>query len=914
MSGRIYGGDQYFRGLTGLGDIGSILSKSIDGRGMTGKSISCYARCLKGGLEINKTAVLKKRILLRQNTSDMAKNLVIVESPAKAKTIEKFLGADFQVESSYGHIADLPSREIGVDVENGFKPKYEVSADKKAVVSKLKSLSKSADTVWLASDEDREGEAISWHLSEELKLDRKKTKRIVFHEITKSAILKAIDNPREIDYNLVNAQQARRVLDRLVGYELSPVLWRKVKGGLSAGRVQSVAVRLIVEREREIIEFSPEASYSVTAEFTNEAGKTVKAKLAKNFATKAEAQDFLNKNIGSQYKVADLETKPAKKSPAAPFTTSTLQQEAARKLYLPVGITMQLAQRLYEAGLITYMRTDSVNLSKEAMDATRDEIITSYGKEFSRPRTFANKNKGAQEAHEAIRPTDISRHSVNIDRDQARLYDLIWKRTIASQMSDAELERTNVKIQANNHSELFQANGEVIKFEGFLKVYLEGNDEDDEEQEGMLPALRVNENLNNSFITATERYSRPAARYTEASLVKKLEELGIGRPSTYAPTISTIINRNYVEKGTLEGQERAYTQMTLSGGNISEKVLKETNGSDKGKLVPTDIGTIVTDFLVKNFGNILDYNFTAKVEQDFDEIAEGNVDWAEMMRDFYEKFHPNVKEVEENADRESGERLLGTDPKTGKPVSVRLGKFGPVAQIGDADDEAKQFASLRTEQNIGTITLEEALNLFLLPKDLGTYKGEEVEVNNGRFGPYIRFGKTFISLPKGEDPLDVSIDRAKELIEEKLKADAPIGYYRNEPVQKGVGRFGPFIKWNGLFINVSKKYNFDNLSQDDLNSLIEDKLQKDIDKVIHKWDDEGILIEKARWGRSVITKGKIKIELSKDVDASLLTLDQVKEMIEKKTPAKKAAAKKTATKKPAGKTAKKTTATPTKKK
>ncbi|WP_125722561.1 type I DNA topoisomerase [Flavobacterium ustbae] len=825
----------------------------------------------------------------------MAKNLVIVESPAKAKTIEKFLGSDFQVESSYGHIADLPSKEIGVDVENGFKPKYEVSPDKKALVTKLKSLSKNAETVWLASDEDREGEAISWHLAEELKLDTKKTKRIVFHEITKSAILKAIDNPREIDYNLVNAQQARRVLDRLVGYELSPVLWRKIKGGLSAGRVQSVSVRLIVEREREIQNFNAVATYSIVAEFVNEAGKAFKAKLPKNFNTKKEAEDFLNQNIGSKYKVADLETKPTKKSPTAPFTTSTLQQEAARKLYLPVGITMQLAQRLYEAGLITYMRTDSVNLSQEAMAAAEAEIIKSYGKEFSKPRVFANKNKGAQEAHEAIRPTDMSRHTVNIDRDQARLYDLIWKRTLASQMSDAQLERTNVKIEADNHSEIFTASGEVLLFEGFLKVYLEGHDDDEEEQEGMLPALKVNEKLANNYITATERYSRPPARYTEASLVKKLEELGIGRPSTYAPTISTIINRNYVEKGTLEGVERNYTQLTLQNNKVGEKSLKENTGSDKGKLVPTDIGTIVTDFLVKNFENILDYNFTAKVEQDFDEIAEGNIDWAKMMQDFYNHFHPNVKEVEANAERESGERILGKDAD-GRQVSVRLGKFGPMAQIGEADDEDKKFASLMADQNIGNITLEEALNLFLLPKSLGEYKGEEVEVNNGRYGPYVRHGSVFISLPRGEDPLNVSKERAQELIDEKALADAPIATYKGEGVQKGVGRFGPFIKWNGLFVNVSKKYNFDNLSQADVEELIEDKLQKNIDKVLHNWEEEGIVVEKARWGRSVILKGKIKIELSKDVDATKLTLEQVQEMIAAKTPAKKAPAKKTAAK------------------
>ena len=831
---------------------------------------------------------------MRQRKANMAKNLVIVESPAKAKTIEKFLGKDYQVESSYGHIADLPSKEIGVDIENGFKPKYEVSSDKKALVKKLKDLSKSVETVWLASDEDREGEAIAWHLAEELKLDANKTKRIVFHEITKTAIQKAIENPRTIDYNLVNAQQARRVLDRLVGYELSPVLWKKVKSGLSAGRVQSVSVRLIVERERDIQNFKAEASYSITAEFVNEAGKTFKARLPKNFATKQEAQDFLNKNIGSEYKVTDLETKPGKKSPAAPFTTSTLQQEASRKLYLPVGVTMMLAQRLYEAGLITYMRTDSVNLSQEAMAAAEAEITKSYGKEYSKPRNYATKSKGAQEAHEAIRPTDMTRHTVNIDRDQARLYDLIWKRTVASQMSDAKLERTNVKIEANNHKEIFAASGEVLLFEGFLKVYLEGSDDEDVEQEGMLPALKVNEKLRNNYITATERFSRPPARYTEAALVKKLEELGIGRPSTYAPTISTIISRNYVEKGSFEGQERKYAQLTLKSGAVSEQQLKENVGSDKGKLVPTDIGMIVNDFLVNHFETILDYNFTAKVEQDFDEIASGNEDWTKMMNDFYSHFHPNVIDVEKNADRESGERILGTDPDSGKPVSVRLGKFGPMAQIGDAEDDEKRFASLLPEQNIGSITLDEALGLFMLPKTLGTYKGEEVEVNNGRFGPYVRFGKTFISLPKGMDPLDVNFEVASKLIAEKEQADAPIGTYQNEPVQKGVGRFGPFIKWNGMFINVNKKYDFDNLSQSDIVNLIEDKLQKDRDKLIHNWEDEGIRVEKARWGRSVILKGKTKIELTKDVDAEKLTLDQVKALIEEKAPAKKTAKKTTA--------------------
>lgn len=826
----------------------------------------------------------------------MAKNLVIVESPAKAKTIEKFLGKDFQVESSYGHIADLPSKEMGVDVLHGFKPQYEVSSDKKSLVKKLRDLAKTADTVWLASDEDREGEAISWHLAEELKLDPNKTKRIVFHEITKSAIQKAIENPRGINYNLVDAQQARRVLDRLVGYELSPVLWRKVKGGLSAGRVQSVAVRLIVEREREIQNFIPAVSFAITAEFKTADGKVVKAKLPKSFSTQKEAEAFLQSNVGGQYKVANLETKPAKKSPAAPFTTSTLQQEASRKLNLPVGITMQIAQRLYEAGHITYMRTDSVNLSTEALEAAKNEIVSSYGKEFSKPRNFSTKSKGAQEAHEAIRPTDMSKHQLPLDRDQARLYELIWKRTLASQMADAELERTNVAIGCDKFSELFAATGEVLKFEGFLKVYLESSDDDEEEQEGMLPALRVGEDLMRQTLLATQRFTRAAARYTEASLVKKLEELGIGRPSTYAPTISTIINRNYVEKGTTEGTERPYVQLILANDQVKEKNLVEHTGSDKGKLIPTDIGTIVTDFLVKNFDGIMDYHFTAKVEEDFDSIAEGNRNWSQMMQEFYDEFHPNVKEVELNAERESGERILGTDPKSGKPISVRLGRYGAMAQIGDVDDENKQFASLRADQNIGTITLEEALNLFLLPKNLGTYLGEEVEVNNGRFGPYVRFGSVFISLPKGLDPLDVDMPKAKELIDEKNRADAPIGYYQELPVQKGVGRFGPFIKWNGMFINVNKKYDFDHLSQADLEQLIQDKLQKEEDKLIHHWEDAGIRVEKARWGRSVILQGKTKIELSKDFDAEGLTLEKAQALIAEKAPAKKAAAKKTTAK------------------
>lgn len=833
----------------------------------------------------------------------MAKNLVIVESPAKAKTIEKFLGKDFKVASSFGHIADLPSKELGVDVEGDFTPKYTVSSDKKKLVNELKSLSKKADTVWLASDEDREGEAIAWHLAEELKLDKDKTKRIVFHEITKSAILKAIENPRNIDYNLVNAQQARRVLDRLVGYELSPVLWKKVKGGLSAGRVQSVAVRLIVEREREIEAFTPVASYRVDAEFTTADGSKFKAKIPKNFETEAAAREFLQKNVGANYKISDLTKKPAKKSPAAPFTTSTLQQEAARKLYFSVGKTMTIAQRLYEAGLITYMRTDSVNLSKDAKDAAQKEIVNSYGKEYSNPRDYKGKSKGAQEAHEAIRPTDMTRHNITGDNDQARLYDLIWKRTLASQMSDAQLERTNVKIDVLSKekvSENFTANGEMIKFDGFLKVYLEGTDFEEEEQDGMLPNMKKGDTLDNNYITATQRFTRPPYRYTEASLVKQLEELGIGRPSTYAPTISTIISRNYVEKGTVEGVERNYIQITLKSDTVKDKTLTETVGSDKGKLVPTDIGMIVNDFLVDHFKNILDYNFTAKVEQDFDDIAEGKEEWTKMMKDFYGKFHPQVEHVEENADRESGERILGEDPATGKTVLVRLGKYGPMAQIGAPEDEEKKFASLRPDQQLHLVTFEEVMDLFKLPKTLGVYDNEEVEVNNGRFGPYVRFGKTFISLPKGMDPLDVDMAFAKQLIEEKKKADAPIYMYEDLPVQKGVGRFGPYIKWNNMFINVNKKYDFDNLSDEDIVQLIEDKKQKEIDKLINEWPEEKIRIEKARWGRFNIIKGKTKVELPKGTEADKITLEEAKALLEKKSPKKKKTTKKkTTTKKKA---------------
>ena len=826
----------------------------------------------------------------------MAKNLVIVESPAKAKTIEKFLGSDYKVMSSYGHIADLPDKELGVDVAHGFKPQYLVAADKRNLVKALKEEVKKADTVWLASDEDREGEAIAWHLSEELKLSQEKTKRIVFNSITKSAIEHAIKNPRGIDYNLVNAQQARRVLDRLVGYELSPVLWKKIRKGLSAGRVQSVSVRLIVEREREIQDFQSEVSYKITAEFLTKEGKLIKTYTHKSFPTQEAAKAFLEKNIGATFSVGSLETKPAKKSPAPPFTTSTLQQEAARKLHFSVSKTMQLAQRLYESGLITYMRTDSVNLSPEALSAAKQEIVKSYGEAYSKTRQYTSHSKGAQEAHEAIRPTDMAAHTVRAEADQVRLYELIWKRTIASQMSDASLERTQVKVNASTHTEPFIGSGEVIVFDGFLKVYLEGKDDEEEEDEGMLPAMKVGESLSSKHITATQRFTRPPFRYTEASLVKKLEELGIGRPSTYAATISTIQNRGYVERSSLEGESRPYLQLSLIKNEIKEKKLTENVGADKGKLIPTDIGMIVNDFLITHFATIVDYNFTAKVEEEFDDIASGKEDWAKMVGRFYDTFHPTVAHVEQNAVRETGERILGTDPATGKPVSVRLGRYGAMVQIGTVEDEEKpRFASLLPHQTIDSITFEEAMKLFELPRKLGVYQGKEVESNIGRFGPYIRFGDTFISLDKSLDVFSITFDEAKEVIDQKQKADAPISVYDGKEVTKGTGRFGPFIKWNNMFISVSKKYDFEHLSQSDIIFLIEEKLKKESEKVVKEWAEEGIHIEKARWGRYHLLKGKTKVELSKDTDIEAFTLAEAQSLLATKEKPKKATATKKAT-------------------
>ena len=813
----------------------------------------------------------------------MPKNLVIVESATKAKTIEKILGQDFKVVSCVGHISDLPVKELGVDVENDFKPKYIIPTEKKPVIKDLKKYVSESDKVWLASDEDREGEAIAWHLFENLNLTNKDYDRIVFHEITKNAILAALDSPREINYNLVNAQQARRVLDRLVGYELSPVLWRKVKTGLSAGRVQSVSVRLIVEKEREIKNFLTNSTYKSIGTFKNSSGVNLKAELNNKFDSAEEVKVFLQKNINSTYTVSNVEKKPAKKSPTPPFTTSTLQQEASRKLGFGVTRTMSTAQKLYEAGLITYMRTDSVTISEEAKSSILSKIESKYGDSYVNLRNYKNKNKSAQEAHEAVRPTDISVEDISSDYDQQRLYQLIWRRTISSQMSDAQIERTVVNINSNSFDEIFIARGEVIKFDGFLRVYNEGTDDETQEEKGTLPQLNVNENLDLINIISRESFSRPPSRYTEASLVKKLEELGIGRPATYATTISTIQNRGYVSKGDNEGQERAYKSIELRNGDIIESTSTEKTGSNKGKLVPTDIGIIVNDFLVDNFNNILDYGFTAEVEKSFDKIAEGNQNWTDIIKQFYTDFHTNVNIVKDTAERQSGEKILGDDPVSGRVVKVRLGKFGPIAQIGTVDDEDKPiFASLTKEQQLDTITLDEALELFKFPKEIGTYKGEIVTVNNGRYGPYLKFSSKSISIPKEIDPHSVDIDSAIPLIEEKLKADEPIHIYNDLPVTKGKGRFGPFIKWNEMFINVNKTYDFDNLTIDNIEELIELKLKKEKEKLIAEWVDEGIKLEKGRWGRSVISMGKKKIEIPKEIDPKTITLDIAKEYLNPK--------------------------------
>jgi DNA topoisomerase-1 len=827
----------------------------------------------------------------------MAKNLLIVESPAKAKTIEGYLGKDFLVKSSYGHIRDLVKTDDAIDVNNNFEQKYEVPADKKAVVAELKKLAKEAETVWLASDEDREGEAISWHLFETLGLKEDSTKRIVFHEITKPAILKAIDSPRKIDYNLVHAQQARRVLDRLVCFELSPVLWRKVKPSLSAGRVQSVAVRLIVDREREVTAFKANAAYKIIAIFTTgKAKELLRAELPERYDTEAEATKFLEDCKSASFTITSLETRPTKRGPAAPFTTSTLQQEASRKLGFSVSRTMTVAQKLYESGRITYMRTDSVNLSETALNAAAAEINSAYGAKYHEQRKFKTKSAGAQEAHEAIRPTYFEQHTISGDASEVRLYDLIWKRAIASQMSEAQFEKTTAKIGISTRKENFVANGEVMKFDGFLKVYMESTDEEDTEvhldgeetDNAILPPLAKGQTLTAQQIQATERFSRPPARYTEASLVKKLEELGIGRPSTYAPTISTVQNRGYVVKEDRDGKTRSFCVFTLADGNLKKETKTEITGAEKSKLFPTDIGGVVNDFLVQHFKGIVDFNFTANVEKQFDEIAHGLMEWTQMIKSFYSPFHLEVENTIQTADRASGERLLGVDPASGKNVYTKVGKFGPLVQIGEIDNEEKpRYASLMKNQSISSITLEEALELFKLPLKLADYEDKEVIIGVGRFGPYVKWGEAFISLPKNEDPLSVTQERAIEIIKQKIEVDAPIAEYNGHGVTKGKGRFGPFIKWKDLFINVPARYNFDTLNQAEIEELIEKKLEKEAGRFIQSWESEKIALENGRWG-PFIRFGKLMLKLGKNPETNqkytpeelaTLSLEEVKKMI-----------------------------------
>ena len=744
----------------------------------------------------------------------MQENLVIVESPAKAKKIEEFLGKDYKVMSSYGHIRDLKTKELSIN-EQTMEPDYEIPDEKKKLVTELKATAKKAKKIWLASDEDREGEAISWHLCEVLGLDEEKTSRIVFHEITKPAILDAILHPRHLDMNLVNAQQARRVLDRLVGFKLSPVLWRKVKPALSAGRVQSVAVRLIVEREREIQKFKSESYYRVSAIFAliNENGNAteVKAELDKRFKTHEEVEAFLEKCKDAKFTVEAVNKKPLKRTPAPPFTTSTLQQEAARKLGFTVSQTMMIAQKLYESGRITYMRTDSVNLSTLCTNASKDEIIKVYGSEYSQPRAYHTHSKGAQEAHEAIRPTYMNETSIDGTSQEKRLYELIWKRTIASQMADAQIEKTTINIHIDNAEEKFVANGEVITFDGFIKVYRESTDDEDgtEDATHILPAMKEGDELQRREITATEKFSAAPLRYTEASLVKKLEDLGIGRPSTYAPTISTIQQREYVQKGDKKGVERSYTIDSLKGIKVTQKVKKEIAGNEKGKLLPTDIGIVVNDFLMENFPGIMDYNFTANVEQKFDDIAEGKTEWNKWMKTFDKDFEPEVSKVmNARSEHKAGERELGTDPKTGKPVFVKIGRFGPVAQIGSAEDKDKPlFAQLPSNLSIETITLEEALELFKLPRELGEFEGTKVSVGTGRFGPYVQHNRKYVSIPKGEDPMTITLNRAIELIQEKRETEQKRhlkSFAEDEKLELLNGKYGPYIAYDGKNYRLPK--------------------------------------------------------------------------------------------------------------
>ena len=813
----------------------------------------------------------------------MPKNLVIVESPAKAKTIEKFLGNDFKVVSSNGHIADLPSKELGINVDNNYEPKYIVNSDKKDIVKKLKKESKTAEMVWLASDEDREGEAIAWHLYELLGLNKDNTKRIVFREITKNAVLKSIENPREINESLVNAQQARRVLDRLVGYKISPVLWRKVKGGLSAGRVQSVALRLIADKEKEIESFQPVKSFKVSAEFLTVNGEVFKARHKSKIDENIDLDRLIDSLKNSKFNVSDIKKTPLSRKPLPPFTTSTLQQEASRRLGFPVSKTMRTAQRLYEQGHITYMRTDSVTLSDVAKNAVKSKILNDFGEKYFTERSYTNKSKNAQQAHEAVRPTNFENKDVSVDLDQIKLYDLIWKRTIASQMSLAKIDKTVVSVQSRTIDLTFTAEGEVINFDGFLKVYSSLKDDDTEKDITIdLPKLNLGDDLNKKAILITENFSKPPFRYTEASLVRKMEELGIGRPSTYAPTITTVMNRKYVFKGTDDSKKREILQIIVND-KIKRQKVEESYGSNKGKLVPSEVGKLVNDFLCNNFQNIIDYNFTADVENNFDLIASGKKQWKEIINEFYNPFNDKVSEVEKNAKRETGERILGSDPKSGRQVSVKLGKFGPMVQIGKVDDEEKPlFASLLPDQKISNVTIEDALRLFELPFKVGEYEGKEVISNIGRYGPYIKYEKTFISIPQGLTPFTISIEKSVELILNKQKENKPLINYEGFDVTKGKGRFGPYIKWNGTFINVNKNYDFENLSDEDCIKLITDKKAKDAEKILKVWDSEKISIEKGRWGKIFIIKGKSRIPLSKDIDINSIDLKTAKGYFRKK--------------------------------
>jgi len=804
-------------------------------------------------------------------------NLVIVESPAKAKTIEGFLGSDFTVRSCYGHIRELPKKGDPIDVENDFSPTYVVPQDKKKVVSELSSLAKQSEIVWLATDEDREGEAISWHLLHALKLKSENTRRITFNEITKNAVLRAVDSPRDIDENLVNSQQARRILDRLVGYELSPVLWRKVKPNLSAGRVQSVTVKLIVQREQEIINHNPVETYKVTATFQiNE--KSFKAELTSNLGSREEAESFLNSLIDKTFSIQNIVKKPGKRTPSAPFITSTLQQEASRVLGYSVSRTMSLAQRLYESGHITYMRTDSVSLSKDAMGAAQQQISRAFGSHYCNPRKYQNKNKSAQEAHEAIRPTNFAVDTLNDESPEDKLYKLIWRKTIASQMSDAEIEKTTIQISCDGQAQPFVSTGEVIKFDGFLKVYGLANDKESSE---LLPSVKEGEEVDCKDVVATQKFSRPPARYTEASLVKKLEDLGIGRPSTYAPTIKTVQDRGYVEIKDLDGVDRSINIISLVNNVITKTTQVEKVGADRKKMIPTTIGEVVNEFLSEHFVKIMDYNFTADIEKELDAIASGQLNWSDMLQKFYKPFHKNVIHTQENAERANGERFLGYDPATGEPVFAKLGKYGPIIQIGDTKDEDKKprFASLKNDQNIKSIDLQSALTLFEYPKLLGHHDGDEVFLKLGRFGPYLQFAKSNVSIPKDMNVDQIDMQFAIELIQKKKEADAPIHHYEGSPVTKGKGRFGPFIKWNNIFINVNKKYDFDNLSEQDIVTLIEEKKQKEKEKLIHNWENEGITVEKGRWGKVFVISGKKRKQLDAKKDPKELTLEEAKTIL-----------------------------------